>query len=168
MTVSAHVRELQKASRKRCYYKDIELSRAKTRERNRAWRKANPDRAKAKNREWGAKNRDKRNAYGKRRLEENGDWVRKLNREGHRWRAYGLTPEGYQEMLAAQGGRCAICATDKPHKGALHVDHDHDTGEVRGLLCFCCNAGIGKLKDDPRLLVKALWYLTRKSEVKTA
>jgi ribosomal protein L24E len=55
-------------------------------------------------------------------------------------RRYGLTIEQFDEMLAEQGGVCAICGTDTPlGRGTFHVDHDHQTGQVRGLLCHPCN-----------------------------
>lgn len=73
---------------------------------------------------------------------------------------YGLTLEQIEEM-AALG--CAICGTtDWPgHHNRPHVDHDHDTGEVRGILCSECNTGLGKFKDDPVLLARAVDYLSR-------
>lgn len=75
-------------------------------------------------------------------------------------RLFGLTIAQYDEMLASQDGRCAICGTDKPGgKGAFHVDHDHKTGQVRGLLCSPCNTGIGQLGDDPMVLFVAMKYL---------
>ncbi len=61
-----------------------------------------------------------------------------------------ITPNLYDKMLEAQGGLCAICKTDKPGgKGDFHVDHNHVTGAIRGLLCHNCNTGIGSLGDDP-------------------
>lgn len=76
---------------------------------------------------------------------------------------YGLTPERYDELLIAQGGGCAICGRPDAHKGGirLHVDHDHDTGKVRGLLCSRCNQSIGAFEDDPALLRLAVAYLER-------
>lgn len=62
-------------------------------------------------------------------------------------------------MLATQGGRCAICR-ELPGRKALHVDHDHASGRVRGLLCFRCNAGLGNFRDDPGTLKAALSYLS--------
>lgn len=74
---------------------------------------------------------------------------------------YGITDAGFDELLAAQGGCCAVCRTaNPPGRGQrLHVDHDHATGKVRGLLCTECNVGLGKFKDDPELLRRAAEYL---------
>lgn len=75
-------------------------------------------------------------------------------------RTYGLTLEDYDRMLAEQNGGCAICATATPGgPGRFHVDHCHNTGRVRGLLCCNCNRGIGALKDDPARLRLAIGYL---------
>jgi len=73
---------------------------------------------------------------------------------------HGLTREDYDILFELQGGACAICGNgpDKKHPH-LHLDHDHDSGLVRGLLCFSCNAGIGLLGDNPSLLERALVYL---------
>ena len=59
------------------------------------------------------------------------------------------------ELLETQGGRCAICGGQDPE----HVDHDPRTGWVRGILCFNCNGGLGRFRDDPGLLAEALTYL---------
>lgn len=82
------------------------------------------------------------------------------------WRAFGLTAQGYVNMLEAQKGRCLICekvetVTNGP-SGKLRdmaIDHCHTTGKIRGLLCSACNTGIGLLQDDPALLDKAAAYL---------
>lgn len=68
---------------------------------------------------------------------------------------YGITEERLQELLWKQTGLCAIC----DRRQASHVDHDHKTGKVRGLLCFKCNGGLGKASDDPAVLRSALGYL---------
>ncbi|MDV7099702.1 endonuclease domain-containing protein [Gordonia amicalis] len=57
----------------------------------------------------------------------------------HVQRAYDLADGEYDRLLVAQGGRCAICLRRPPRNRRLAVDHDHDTGEVRGLLCTDCN-----------------------------
>ncbi len=73
----------------------------------------------------------------------------------------GLKPGSYAQMYDAQEGRCAICETTNPGKGSrrFHVDHCHDTDKVRALLCSCCNTGIGQLKHDVKLLLRAIEYL---------
>jgi hypothetical protein len=73
---------------------------------------------------------------------------------------YGLSVDEYDAMLARQGGVCAVCGGG-PGARAFCVDHDHDTGAVRGLLCNPCNAGIGQLGDDPARLRAAADYLER-------
>lgn len=79
-------------------------------------------------------------------------------------RRYGLTIEQVNEMIAAQGGKCAICCDEfKParKKLAIHVDHCHDTMKVRGILCARCNVGIGLLGDDPDRMRQAIQYLEK-------
>ena len=71
---------------------------------------------------------------------------------------YGLTLENYDAMLEKQNGVCAICSQKTP--GNLHIDHNHQTNEVRGLLCGKCNRAIGLLNDDVSLFTKAITYLT--------
>jgi hypothetical protein len=75
--------------------------------------------------------------------------------------ALGVTPEQYDEMLSAQGGTCAICEQVDHLGRRLAVDHDHETGEVRGLLCGRCNTMLGQMNDDPELLRRAASYLER-------
>lgn len=76
---------------------------------------------------------------------------------------YGLTEATFDEMLERQGGGCGICGTQEPQgRGQrLHVDHDHKTGQVRGLLCTSCNNGLGRFHDDVDLLRAAVAYLQR-------
>lgn len=79
------------------------------------------------------------------------------NRVKHLVRTYGITVEEYENLLKEQNGVCAICA-NPPGKRRLAVDHDHETGLVRGLLCSPCNTGIGLLKNVDNLTV-AISYL---------
>ena len=74
-------------------------------------------------------------------------------------REYGITNKDYEVMVENQNGFCAICKT-KP-KTLLCVDHNHKTGEVRGLLCNDCNSGIGFLKDNISILESAIEYLRK-------
>ncbi len=76
---------------------------------------------------------------------------------------YGISEAVYQEMLDLQDGMCAICGSPNSENSSnrLHVDHDHKTGTVRGLLCTRCNPGIGMFCDDPELMRRAIKYLER-------
>jgi hypothetical protein len=85
--------------------------------------------------------------------------AKRRSREYHLGKTFGITVEQYEEMLAAQGGGCAICHRPPRPDIALHVDHDHETDQVRGLVCFRCNNALGDFNDDPRLLVAAVAYL---------
>lgn len=82
-------------------------------------------------------------------------------RERHLVRKYGITEDVYKQMLADQGGCCAICgALEKEQfKHVLHVDHCHATGRVRGLLCRGCNHMLGVVGDNASLLLRAIEYL---------
>lgn len=93
------------------------------------------------------------------------EWMRKLRPETlasrsikRKMKAYGLSRKEYDRLLTESGGRCRIC---KVRSNDLVVDHDHDTNEIRGLLCRLCNIGIGyfKVKDDPRRLRAAADFL---------
>lgn len=77
---------------------------------------------------------------------------------------YELTTEQFDQMLVDQGGVCAICGGTSARAdgdGSLVVDHDHATGAVRALLCNLCNAGIGHLRDDPRIMRAAIDYVEK-------
>jgi hypothetical protein len=79
---------------------------------------------------------------------------------------YGIRYDDYQNMYKAQAGKCAICGEVAKHtlddarkSDKLVVDHCHATGAVRSLLCAECNKGLGKFKDNPRLLMQAAGYI---------
>lgn len=93
------------------------------------------------------------NAYNRERRTKLG-----LNRAHSLKYKYGITEQEYDVMLTAQKGVCCVCSTP-PTTKPLHVDHDHNTGRVRGLLCTNCNTGLGQFKDNPELLYKAADYL---------
>ena len=86
----------------------------------------------------------------------------RTRRQEYRLRsAYGIGTDDYDQMLAEQNYLCAICGTDNPgHSGnRFVVDHDHETGDVRGLLCSPCNTALGLFKDNTETLVSATSYL---------
>lgn len=84
-------------------------------------------------------------------------------RDRHLRRKYGISLEDYDRMLAAQAGGCAICGKrpdeQQRYDRYLHVDHNHETGEVRGLLCDQHNLLLGRFNDDPNLIRRAADYL---------
>ena len=112
-------------------------------DRVRRWQQANPERVNATQRALRAKPEAK--------LRE---------RAGHLMRKYGMTIEQYDAMLEAQGGGCFICGRPPREDISLHVDHDHSTGKVRGILCFCCNNALADFQEDPELLKKAATYVS--------
>lgn len=160
-------------------------------ERSARWRAANPERAKEgvrkwteahkeekramdqayheahreKNneyrRQWRLKNPEKQKAAQQRWYEENQDRVKDYRLQ----KKYGINLERYRLMLEQQGGGCAICGTKVPggrgSRGYFHVDHSHETGQVRQLLCHGCNTGLGAFKEKAGLLRLAVLYLER-------
>jgi hypothetical protein len=109
------------------------------------------------------KNQKKLNDY-------NRNYARKHRAVSHKWRlknAYGLTPEQYQEMSNKQNNVCAICRKPETRKGRgganlpLSVDHDHNTGKVRELLCQECNLLLGYSHDNIVTLANAIGYLKK-------
>lgn len=83
------------------------------------------------------------------------DCRRARDRERHLAATYGMSVDAVEQLLASQGGVCAICRVAP----AAHVDHDHGTGAVRGMLCFRCNAALGQFDDTPATLLRAAHYL---------
>jgi len=79
------------------------------------------------------------------------------SRTYHLTRRYGISAAEADLMFESQDGLCAICRV----ASAEHVDHDHETGEVRELLCFNCNGGLGQSRDDPTVLRAAADYVER-------
>ena len=77
------------------------------------------------------------------------------SRNWHLKRRYGISEAEFDAIKAKQGGLCAVCQEAQ----ADHVDHDHVTGKVRGILCFNCNGGLGQFKDRIDRLEQAIDYL---------
>jgi nitrate/TMAO reductase-like tetraheme cytochrome c subunit len=120
-------------------------------------------------------NKDKVKAQSKRRYEKHKESI-KLKTAEYRERTYiniqryGLSKESYLQMVDKQGNKCAICNEEesstyrKVKIKKLSVDHCHNTGEVRGLLCSSCNRGIGYLRDNVDLLKNAINYLSKTNQ----
>ena len=86
-------------------------------------------------------------------------------RHYHLKQRYGIGAAEVEHMLDGQGWSCPLCDTSMTLKSA-HVDHDHLTGAVRGILCFNCNGGLGQFKDNPSALRRAALYVERSSATK--
>jgi hypothetical protein len=107
--------------------------------------KNSPEKEKEKLKQYYKKNKEKSRSYSLKNL-------------------YGLTLEQFDAMKNAQGGSCKICKTHESNlKRRLFVDHCHETGYVRGLLCQSCNTMIGNAKDNILVLQSAINYLSSKS-----
>jgi hypothetical protein len=83
-------------------------------------------------------------------------WERKMKSN------YGIDKVEYERMLEEQGGKCALCGDAECQSGKrFAVDHCHETGVVRAILCYNCNTGLGKFRDDPEVLRKAAELVER-------
>lgn len=79
-------------------------------------------------------------------------------------RLYNITHEEYLNILISQNNKCLICGDTITPGCGCHLDHDHETGKIRGFLCQGCNKGLGHFRDNPKLLLSAYNYLTSKLE----
>lgn len=150
-----------------------EKNREKINARQRAYSEKNKERKKANNKAYNEKNKEKIRAYARAYYEKNKE---KLNvkhkayreknkdkkRESELKRNFGIGLHEYNLILTEQKGKCACCGIHQNELTMnLAVDHDHDTGLIRGLLCGKCNTGIGILGDNIEGLMKALNYLEK-------
>ena len=104
-------------------------------------------------------------AYNKAYRTKNKERVLDIERKSKLKMTYGITVEQYNDMLGKQEGKCAICFAKKPggRTKMFFIDHCHNTGEVRGLLCMRCNTGLGLFLDNPKFLLNAISYLKENS-----
>lgn len=127
----------------------LELNRDEIRAKKAAAYKAAPERDKERARNW---------------YKENHELVSKRNRVSRLKNKYGITQKEYEEMAEAQQWKCAICGcieTGTKNSYNLSVDHCHDTGLIRGLLCHYCNVGIGYFKENVNNMQNAINYLKK-------
>lgn len=130
-------------------------------------RRANPEHFRARDRAYRAADPERVRRQNQKHYSRHGDKVRACSRRYKFEKIYGLTEDDFNRMLEQQDGRCALCRrpfgtaskSEKPH-----IDHCHDTGVVRGLLCSMCNMGIGCLKDNPDIIRRAADYLEVRRE----
>lgn len=127
-------------------------------EYDKEWKRLNPDKVRATARRYYERHKEQRHAKAKQWRVNNRDKVR-VNNHIYKLRAYGLTVEQYDQMMQDQGGGCAICGLKEKRGTRLHVDHVHDTGKVRGLLCTNHNVAIGMLQDNVELIKRVIAYI---------
>lgn len=134
------------------------------------WRAKNRARALATDAKWRERNRPKVREYFKAWTTANPDKATSYLRRYRLKKNYGLSEERYLEMLAAQDEKCACCGDGSffVKSGHLFVDHDHGTGQIRGLLCRNCNSGIAYLGDSLEGVERARTYLRRQSSASGA
>lgn len=135
------------------------------------YRSKNKEKTAAQRRAWAARNQERLRENSKAYRRKNGERIRARERERYKrekqkrldaWLAsqYKITRAEFDELLLQQDHACAICKSIYPQgRGGFHVDHDHKTGQVRGLLCHNCNTGLGKLGDNLDGLERAVQYL---------
>lgn len=144
-------------------YRGVQHCRACRSENYRKWAKGNPDRVTELQVTWRLNNVEASREKARRWAEANPG-----KRRAALIRRYGISPEKYDEMFNAQGGRCAICGgsdSGDSRFDTLHIDHDHETSTVRGLLCGRCNRGVGMFQDDPDRLLAASAYLLQHTDI---
>jgi transposase len=138
------------------------------RERMKRWREANREHIQSYQKAWRVENAGAVAEYQKEYQKEyrERDEARAATMQRNLWKNYKMTPTEFNELWDAQSGRCSICSVDMVPRGraknSVAVDHNHENGAVRGLLCRSCNVGIGYLQDDPDLLIAAAEYLVER------
>jgi hypothetical protein len=98
----------------------------------------------------------------------NPEIVRETKRRHKVRTAYGLGWDEYLALVNERGDNCWICGKQEANRSYLSVDHCHETGKVRGLLCDRCNNGIARFKDDPKRIREAISYLADNSSTRVA
>lgn len=89
--------------------------------------------------------------------------IQKRTKEWHIARTYGISLKKFRKMLKNQGNKCAICRSPVPDnpKRRWHVDHNHKTGKIRGILCHNCNVALGHFKENKKVMKRAIKYLEK-------
>ena len=132
--------------------------REKNKDKIKSYYEANKEKICAQARQWAKDNPEaiKRHRESK---SWGSEWYRTTGRNATLLRTYGITEEEYEARIVAQGSKCAICGEPLDNSKTTHLNHNHETGELRGFLCMNCNNGIGKFKDRIDLLEAAIVYL---------
>ena len=138
---TSRCKDCENTKRKKWYLKNRERRCAETKQ----WKQNNPEKCSSINKAWKEKNKER---------------LRTHNRDYWLRRKYGVDVKWYESTLLKQKGGCAVCG-DKPTDRRLSVDHDHETGEVRGILCDPCNTALGLLQESHERIEALCSYLTK-------
>lgn len=121
-----------------------------------------PEKERAYYKEYAERNKDRIAEWRKEWKKKNRELFSKRHYKYNLYNKYGLTEAELVLVIQNQNGKCAICYLELfKIKGKPHIDHDHITGQIRGVLCSNCNIGIGFLKDSPEILLSAISYLQK-------
>lgn len=123
------------------------------------YREANREHLAEYARTWREANKEKLKEQGRRYYQENKERLSETQRAQKLRAQYGITPDDVDRMVEKQGGGCAICEKDLSDKKERRIDHNHETGLVRGILCHHCNTMLGYGIDDPQILESGARYL---------
>jgi hypothetical protein len=124
------------------------------REMYKIYRENNPEKVRSAVYRWRDNNRDAVRELQRAHYERHPEAIRRGN-----LLKYGMSLDDFDTMLASQGNKCAICKSEKHNSKNWMIDHDHETGEIRGILCHGCNIGLGGFRDNPDSLMSAVDYL---------
>lgn len=156
-------------------YHTEEEKRLALNERNRRWRKENPEKQKAKEAKYRPRYKERKRQRQKEYYQQNREYYLAKQREANllnpdRARSwvyktrYGITLEIFRLMMQRQEGKCLICREEMK---TPCVDHCHETGKARGLLCRFCNMGIAALKENPTIMQRAIQYVQAWKKIQT-
>lgn len=154
--IAVYCKDCSRGLRKRFYYDNRSWAIQQSRE----WRKQNPEKLNAQGRDWRARNRERARATRAAWAENNRD-KRLEHSKAAAWKyRYGLNRTEYKQFFVDHGSKCAICSTEKN----LVIDHCHESGRLRGVLCRKCNLAIGHFDDDPKRIESAIKFLEKHND----
>jgi hypothetical protein len=127
------------------------------------WYQANKDSEIERSKAYREANKEDLKVARKERQQRDPEKLKAQQRKNDLKKKYNISPEDYDKMFEDQQGHCAICL--KTSTKALHVDHNHETGKIRALLCSHCNVGLGHFKESLNLLERAKDYLCKHNQI---
>lgn len=135
-----------------------EKNKDKIKEAQKRYYQKTKEQRKQYNKGYQKKNLDKFRAGNKRYYEKYGDKIKKRHKEYNLKRTYGIDIVTYNKLLESQNYKCPVCGDVLI---SPHLDHNHTTGVIRGILCQRCNMAMGLLKEDIKILNSMINYISR-------